>query len=486
MPFVEIPPALIRSYSADFLWHRLVSERDYDKWKELGIEYLKALLRKGDHPKWKVEAARIILYNHEHPKASYSTIAEEVGCSTTKVIDWLKRWNGKDIKKLKPDTQSRNISIAPLLTIPAITTYVPTTDAIQQIEAIRSIDIESSFAQADSNGEIRYIKDSFENLGKASFKDVLKISTGINLNTQTDIALNTFFFKIGSLNFAIHYFDIKEEESHIMVFGSPDGVNWSQTLIIKGQVEVEYDGTAHINGYRYLSPQRNVIGGLIIPVYQGRWDVWFNPIIHDQPISMSASLTALVYHDYEEIDNISLDPELFHSQFPTLTLPSYVETTEKDFNNLRQELCDTFYSNEIALEDDSLNFLEELFDELIDTLTNPEKLANILAETAIVSPGLYLCWEFVKKIRSFAEKKNSTPLHQIYLKCEKLLSHFERVPKSRIAEISLSMGTSVEEASLLLRLMCFVHQSNCFWHPPLQSKQGNRKKRRKDARRGVG
>lgn len=490
MARIEIPPAFIPSYSADSLWHRLVSERDSNEWKGLGIEYLRALVRKGNEPKWKIEAARIILYNYEHPQTSYSTIAEEVGCSTTKVINWLERWNRKDIKKLKPDTQPPHIGIAPLLTVPAIITYAPTAMAVQQLEAIRPVDIEFSFAQADNNGEIRYVKDSLDNLEKSNFKDILAMSTGIKPSTLTDSTLNTFFFKVGSLNFAIHYFDDEQGKPHIMVFGSPNGINWSQAIIIKGQVEVGYDGMVHIiNTYRYLSPQENLIGGFIIPVYQGRWDVLFNPIIHDEPVSKPASLTALICHDYNEIDNISLDPESFHSLFPTLSLPSYTETTEKEFNNLREEVSDIFYSDEMAssLErEDGLNFLKELFDALIDTLTSPEKLANILADTAIISPGLYLCWEFVKKIRSFAEKRNSTPLHQISSKCEKLLSYFERVPKSRIAEISLGTGISAEEANLLLRLMGFVHQSNCFWHPPLQSRQGNRKKRRRDIRRRAG
>jgi len=477
------------SYPDDSLWDRLVNENDSTNWKKLAIEYLKSLLRKRDQPKWKIEAARIILYNYEQPETSYSTIAEEVGCSTSKVIEWVERWNSRDIKKLKPDKQSRNIGTASLLTIPAVTTYVPATIAMQQIEAIGQIDIKASFERADSNSEIRYVKDSLDNLGKSNFKDILEMSTGIKLSTLVESSLNTFFFKIGSLNFAIHYFDDEQGKPQIMVFGSPDTINWSQAIIIKGQVEVGIDGMVDIiNTYRYLSPQGNLIGGLIIPVYQGKWDVWFNPIVNGQPISEPASLTALVHHD-NEVDNISLDPELFHSEFPTLTLPSYTETIEKDFNNLSEELSAIFYSDEMAnpLErEDGLNFLKELFNALIDTLTNPEKLANILADTAIISPGLYLCWELVKKIRNHAEKKNSTPLHQISSKCEKLLSYFERVPKSRIAEVSFSTGISVEEANLLLRLMGFVHQSNCFWHPPLQNKRGNRKKRRRDARRRAG
>ena len=84
---------------------------------------------------------------------------------------------------------------------------------------------------------------------------------------------------------------------------------------------------------------------------------------------------------------------------------------------------------------DGHNFLEELFYALVDTLTDPEKLADILADAAIISPGLYFCWEFVKKIGQFAKKKKNRPMCQIASKCEKLLSYFEKVPKSRIAEI---------------------------------------------------
>ena len=155
------------------------------------------------------------------------------------------------------------------------------------------------------------------------------------------------------------------------------------------------------------------------------------------------------------------------------------EIAKNSYSVLRENLHN-IYSNKAEKTqelEDGLNILEQLYYALFDTLTNPEKLAPILADTLIVSPGLFICWEITKKIWQFAELDKNKPMRLIHFKCQKVLSYFERVPKSRIAEIQYGTGISTEELKTLLRLLGFVHQSNCFWHPPLLRKGKRRKKK---------
>lgn len=113
------------------------------------------------------------------------------------------------------------------------------------------------------------------------------------------------------------------------------------------------------------------------------------------------------------------------------------------------------------------DYLEELFRELLAILLDPKKLAQILAEVAIVSPGLYLCWRMIMSLRNFSTAKKSSFGRKLVAKCEKILRYFETVPKSRITEISIATGMPTEEIKLFLQLMCFVHIPGCFWQPPI-------------------
>jgi len=123
----------------------------------------------------------------------------------------------------------------------------------------------------------------------------------------------------------------------------------------------------------------------------------------------------------------------------------------------------------------------------VDTLCDPEKLAEILAEVAIVGPIVCVFWERIKRLqRRFRREGKSEEkgggnggsnrfVEPIVCQCIKILHYFEKVPKSRITEINKGTGVPKEEARLLLRLMCFIHESNCFWRPPASGMKNTKK-----------
>lgn len=109
------------------------------------------------------------------------------------------------------------------------------------------------------------------------------------------------------------------------------------------------------------------------------------------------------------------------------------------------------------------DFLQKLFEEILDTLSSPEKLAPILTEVAIVSPGLYFCWKLIQKTQGFAKKGL---ISELVSKCREILRYFEKVPESRIKEISRATKIPVGELRPLLQVLRFEHGSSCFWTPP--------------------
>lgn len=114
-------------------------------------------------------------------------------------------------------------------------------------------------------------------------------------------------------------------------------------------------------------------------------------------------------------------------------------------------------------------YLRDFYSEIRNTLSDPKALASIFVEVAILSPivamGLGLAEEMVKKFRKWARKEKNDPAKIIANQMGKLINYFEKVAKSRLAEIVEGTGLSEKQVSALLKLGPFSHEPGCFWRP---------------------
>jgi hypothetical protein len=125
------------------------------------------------------------------------------------------------------------------------------------------------------------------------------------------------------------------------------------------------------------------------------------------------------------------------------------------------------YSKESDFEDFP-RFIRVLFKEITEILSDPEKLAPIITDAFIITPatsiGFAIGRYMIRKIKNWSSQKpDNRYSSQLVEKLERLLTYFQVTPRSRLAEITMATGLSVEEARALLRLGPFTHEAGCFW-----------------------
>jgi uncharacterized membrane protein len=114
-----------------------------------------------------------------------------------------------------------------------------------------------------------------------------------------------------------------------------------------------------------------------------------------------------------------------------------------------------------------VGYLKQLLSLIAETITDPKKLAPILADVLIVTPtasfGFAISKHFLEILTHWAKTKKNPCGMVVAEKMELLQDYFQVTSKSRIAEISSYTGLSKDEAHALLRLGPFSHEKACFW-----------------------
>lgn len=124
------------------------------------------------------------------------------------------------------------------------------------------------------------------------------------------------------------------------------------------------------------------------------------------------------------------------------------------------------YGRESEFEEFAI-FLCDLYSEIEQTLSDPEKRAPIVTEVLIVGPAASLGWKMLlimlDRMKRWSSSTDNDYGTQIAKKLKRLLNYFKKVPKSRLAEISEGTGLPKKEVKALLRLGPFTHEASCFW-----------------------
>lgn len=125
--------------------------------------------------------------------------------------------------------------------------------------------------------------------------------------------------------------------------------------------------------------------------------------------------------------------------------------------------------------------LERLEREIRQTLASSDDVESYLreflaiaADTIAVGTFAYqlVLWIIKRKHKDCTENHRETLTGRLAAdQISKLLDFFTVVPKSRITEISRATGIPSEQAKLLMKALCFEHETACFWHPPTISNQ---------------
>lgn len=108
-------------------------------------------------------------------------------------------------------------------------------------------------------------------------------------------------------------------------------------------------------------------------------------------------------------------------------------------------------------------FIKELYHEVSEVLKDHKKLAPILVGVVITSYLSMIYYVFKYALRKLShERKYKKPIKKICDEMELVLSYFEKVKKSRLAEIGIGTGLPKARIQALLKLGPFEHK-NKFW-----------------------
>jgi hypothetical protein len=110
------------------------------------------------------------------------------------------------------------------------------------------------------------------------------------------------------------------------------------------------------------------------------------------------------------------------------------------------------------------DFLVELYREVVANLTEPQKLAPLIADAFIIAPAAAFGFSIGRYlIGRMQSRKSNQHCADFANKMEKLLAFFAEVPRSRRYEIMMGTGLHDHELTGLLYAGPFTHQAGCFW-----------------------
>lgn len=123
---------------------------------------------------------------------------------------------------------------------------------------------------------------------------------------------------------------------------------------------------------------------------------------------------------------------------------------------------------------DELNKNTRLLTQGLDGLSDIAYILDIAANaieigTAAGGISIWLIKKILTKQRQ--QKGNNYFVKEHINRVESVVDYFEKVPKSRIAEISAGTGISKEKLSPILTALSFEHEPACFWKPPTINKE---------------